>query len=361
MADGQAQGVHFSVGKIPVLIRPAFFFICLFGALWGQQPVQIAEWAAIVLVSVLLHELGHAWTMQAFGFAPRIELHALGGLTFWPTGARPRAGQRLLVSVAGPGIQLALGGVVWLLARYGPLGQWPWVVEQLLWVNWGWALINLLPIVPWDGGNTLDSAIALKWGPQPKVVGAVSMVFGGLVVGAALLTKNILLGYLGVVGLTQGWQRYRYKPPSAEDLVAAAKDGRLPPELMPLVVEGLMKSGRPDQVRELLMRKLSAGPAIAPAELRAAQQIVTTLFEQGHYAETADLCGRFFTETQHAEQAVNAACAFAKLGQPDEAMIWLEKAISAGFKDRASLEQDEDLASLRARPDFQALLAIRSP
>jgi hypothetical protein len=121
-----------------------------------------------------------------------------------------------------------------------------------------------------------------------------------------------------------------------------------------------MEQGRPDVVRELFGRRITAGKAISPEDEKIAQTIVTTLFEQKHYPECADLCGRFFTETGHAVQAVNAASALTKLGDLDGAMGWLEKAVAAGYADRASLAADEDLAPLRERPDFQALLTIKS-
>jgi tetratricopeptide (TPR) repeat protein len=59
-----------------------------------------------------------------------------------------------------------------------------------------------------------------------------------------------------------------------------------------------------------------------------------------------------------------AAGAFARADQPDEAtadadraMVWLRKAVAAGYRDRAHLVKDKDLDALRAREDFQALLA----
>ena len=43
--------------------------------------------------------------------------------------------------------------------------------------------------------------------------------------------------------------------------------------------------------------------------------------------------------------------------EADRAMVWLQKAIDAGFKDLASLKKDTDLAPLRGRPDFEKLVA----
>ncbi len=53
--------------------------------------------------------------------------------------------------------------------------------------------------------------------------------------------------------------------------------------------------------------------------------------------------------------AYNAACGFARAGQPDRAFAWLEKAADEGFDVLASLSRDEDLESLRSDPRFSDL------
>ncbi len=53
----------------------------------------------------------------------------------------------------------------------------------------------------------------------------------------------------------------------------------------------------------------------------------------------------------------NLACAAARLGDPGEAMRALESAVDRGFSDAAQLRRDEDLASLRQRPEFRQLVA----
>ncbi|MBI3843749.1 MAG: tetratricopeptide repeat protein [Planctomycetes bacterium] len=53
----------------------------------------------------------------------------------------------------------------------------------------------------------------------------------------------------------------------------------------------------------------------------------------------------------------NLACGYAKLGKADSAFEKLGKAIDEGFGDRRTLEDDSDLASLRADPRFAQLVA----
>jgi hypothetical protein len=67
---------------IPVKVDP--FFLLVVGFLgYGriEQPVFLVEWIVVVLFSILIHELGHAFTVRAFGLSPKIELYGMGGLT----------------------------------------------------------------------------------------------------------------------------------------------------------------------------------------------------------------------------------------------------------------------------------------
>jgi len=57
----------------------------------------------------------------------------------------------------------------------------------------------------------------------------------------------------------------------------------------------------------------------------------------------------------------NAACALARAGRKDPAMDFLQKAVDAGFKDRALASRDPDLDPLRKHPGFQPLLDRMAP
>jgi adenylate cyclase len=51
------------------------------------------------------------------------------------------------------------------------------------------------------------------------------------------------------------------------------------------------------------------------------------------------------------------ACVYALLGQVEQAIDCLEKAVQHGFGHKGWLENDSDLNSVRSHPRFQALLA----
>jgi tetratricopeptide (TPR) repeat protein len=52
----------------------------------------------------------------------------------------------------------------------------------------------------------------------------------------------------------------------------------------------------------------------------------------------------------------NRACSLARVGRADEALAALRSAIKNGFDDARFLLADDDLASLRDRPEFQRLV-----
>jgi dienelactone hydrolase len=53
----------------------------------------------------------------------------------------------------------------------------------------------------------------------------------------------------------------------------------------------------------------------------------------------------------------NLACGFALLGQPEKALDYLERAVSAGYGIRSRIADDEDLASLRSLERYQKVLS----
>jgi ATP-dependent Clp protease adapter protein ClpS/Zn-dependent protease len=153
----------------PVTVEPAFFLVSVLTA-WGDWQHGL-PWVLVVFVSVLAHEFGHAAAAARLaGASPTIELVAFGGVTRWtagPEGVSWR--QRIAISLAGPAAGFTLGAFVFAVAEGARLRHLT-VVKQLLWVNIGWTLVNLLPMLPLDGGNVLAALVERDRAGRGRVV-----------------------------------------------------------------------------------------------------------------------------------------------------------------------------------------------
>src|SRR4029079_3345516 len=123
----------FSVFGFPVHIHWFFWLntALLSGRLDAKSSAQVqalVSWVAAVLVSIVIHDLGHAFVMRHYGARPHIVLYALGGLAIPDRGVR--GGQALMCSLAWSLVQIAVGfGASYLLSHSRGDSWW---VQQLL-------------------------------------------------------------------------------------------------------------------------------------------------------------------------------------------------------------------------------------
>ncbi|HEX6286814.1 MAG TPA: site-2 protease family protein [Acidimicrobiia bacterium] len=155
--------LRFRLFNMPVTVRGSFIVIAaLIGFTGVGDAAQTVAWVGIVFVSILVHELGHAFTARAFGSEVSIELNGLGGLTRWATSqGQLTPGRRALIAAAGSATGLLFGGAVWLVAaQFGPYRSLTaFILQSLVYVNVFWGLLNWLPIRPLDGGHLLESLL----------------------------------------------------------------------------------------------------------------------------------------------------------------------------------------------------------
>jgi Zn-dependent protease len=225
--------LRFRIGSVPVRVDPSFLVMTvLFNVGLAQRDVRLlVMWGAIVFGSVLAHELGHAAVGLAFGLRPEIDLHALGGTTSWTAGrGHPVSwAKRIAISLAGPLAGMVTGTVVLALGalRVFPQLTWPTLPSvgdalflrvdaatlgecAFLWllsVNFGWGFLNLLPMLPLDGGNAVMNA--LHWatgghGERPARV--LSMVVALLAAAISALAGQWWPAILSAWFLSMNWR-----------------------------------------------------------------------------------------------------------------------------------------------------------
>lgn len=230
--------LRFSLAKIPVRVHPFFWIMAVLMGSSSGNLLQLLVWVVVVFVSILVHELGHAFAMHRYHQLSRIVLYLGGGLTipepvWW--GSRwlnvslgPM--EEIVISLAGPlagfffaGIVIlaavALGGSATIGLWFGflplpmvwlPAGGWVAneIVSALIWVNVFWGLINLMPVQPLDGGNVARHMLVKidPWGGVQKSLW-VSVIAGGLVaILGIFLFKSMYIIFLFASLAVQSYQ-----------------------------------------------------------------------------------------------------------------------------------------------------------
>lgn len=147
----------------PVTVLPDVWLIVGFYVLTGLDRGDLVgslTFAAAVFASILVHEAGHAVVAEGLGMGPTsITLHAFGGLTRHRPGPPAR---QLLVSLAGPGVGLLLGGLLWVSAAAWQATALEQLGMVMVSINIFWSLFNLLPMYPLDGGQALASVLLMR-------------------------------------------------------------------------------------------------------------------------------------------------------------------------------------------------------
>ncbi|HEX3769291.1 MAG TPA: site-2 protease family protein [Polyangiaceae bacterium] len=206
----------FRLGRIPVTVLPAFFAVALglgLGVL-ASGPSFIIAWMAIVFVSVLVHELGHATVGMAFGLEPRIALHWMGGTTSWAPHERPLATwQRIAISLAGPCAGFLTAAVIYFVIGRTSLpgtALGAFVYGQALYVNVNWGILNLVPMLPLDGGNVMAHALnGLTKGRGERPALIVSIAVAALLVPVAVVYRSWWGGALAFSFAASNWNKLK--------------------------------------------------------------------------------------------------------------------------------------------------------
>jgi Zn-dependent protease len=353
-ASGKPQLRLFGV---PIRIEPVFFvIIVLLGIGPGTDATLLAGWVAIVFFSVLLHELAHAVAFMAFGSKPSIILYGLGGVT--TAEAPARRWQSIVVSLAGPVVPLVLVGLPALVAaesEWARESEHQWVLLHMaVWVNVWWGLVNLLPLVPLDGGHVAEEIVGPKAARVLTIVIAVPIAvyavrqdvpFGAILAGlCAYQAWGQLRGPQRAAGraaehsmsLTVAPDRRwadgarLFAAGRADDALAAlAAAAHAEPPPPPAVVM-IGDSGLAAPLVERLLASPGERPPVAVAE------IASGLLSAGRHRAAADVAERLARDPRSPalrEWAGSAAAlAWEGAGDPERAARWAAWAAELGPK-----------------------------
>lgn len=148
---------------VPIQIGGSIIFILLFYISFSGTPRDIAYdviFVVILMGSILLHELGHAWgcLIQSVP-VKRIMLHGAGGFCE-RTRSATRYEQELIVAM-GPLVTLALWALATLAGDVMHAAELSnanviWGLDTIAWVNIYLFVFNMIPLQPLDGGKLFE-------------------------------------------------------------------------------------------------------------------------------------------------------------------------------------------------------------
>lgn len=225
--DRTPYDLNFSFFGFAVRVHPLFWLVSLLMAA-ERDPKLILIWVVVLFPSILIHEFGHALAFRYYGTRSRIVLYSFGGLAIpegaYGVGRSRRSGLstttgQIIVAFAGPAAGFVLAGLAMValvlvqrevifeprlpFVDFSPSFRSPWVnafVADLIWVNIGWGLVNLLPIFPLDGGQ-ISRAVFISLNPihgeQQSLTLSIAAAIGMALYGITAWQSTFVLIFFG--------------------------------------------------------------------------------------------------------------------------------------------------------------------
>lgn len=175
-----------TLGSTDLIIHPTMLLYMGYALLCGH-----GDFTIISMLSILLHESGHALVSYIFGQPPVcIEITPLGAVMKLEDEARLRPIKRTIMLLAGPAVTLTLCCAAYMLAKRRMIS--PEQARLLFMSNLSILLLNLLPALPLDGGRLLSLLLGQLC--SISVVHKVMQGIGG-VLGTGMIALNVFASW----------------------------------------------------------------------------------------------------------------------------------------------------------------------
>ena len=365
-------------GKISVTVHPSFIIVAVvIGLLFSRSLAGALLWLVVVFVSILVHELGHALTALACKQHPRIELVAMGGVTYYE-GRNLSFAKKFLIVLNGP----LFGFLLFLIASY--LAWLPSLAALapffllLQGVNLFWTIVNLLPVMPLDGGQLVRVVLERFMGVRGlRYSFLVSAVFAVLCSLFFFFIRQMLPGAFFFLFAYQNYDSYR----STRSLVASDTSDELKVQLAhaeKVLADGdkqkaitlfadlrskasqgmiysmasqylaFLESERGHRHEAFLILKDTVGE-LAPD---AISLLHTLAFEEKDFSLVKNLASECFQIHPSVDTAVRYACAEAIEGNALSAIGWIEAAREEGLENMVEVIAMPYFDPIRSDPAF---------
>lgn len=369
-------------GKIPISIHPLFWLIAFFiGWMWTLTLSGALLCVLVILVSVLFHEFGHALTAMLFGQKTRIELAAFGGFTY-REGRKLKLWEEFLVVLNGPIAGFLLFLLAYTIYRHTAIENnlLLFVVKFTFVANLFWTIINLVPVLPLDGGHLMSIVLEAIFGFK----GVKIAIIAGLVIAISIsifffAMGMFLIGALFLILTFESFRSLRYykiftekdRDTDLQQLMRAAdgdfQEGRAEAALTKLeevrrrTKEGILytmatqemaeiyrNQERYEEAYELLLpiRKTLSGDTLSLFHFLA--------YVNGDYQTVTQIGNKCFQDNPSYDTALINALAYAVLSKAEPSVGWLECAMREGLPSVSQVIKREEFDAIRSDPLFRS-------
>lgn len=379
---GVALGRMFRLAGFPVHVRPGFLmFMALIVILYGDR---FGLWlAASLAVFTLIHELGHAMAARRAGAQAEISLDFLAGYaSYVPTRELSRA-EHAWISFAGPAIQIVTSVAVLAVMGVNPTDSTSFRASEATLAIW-WAgpmigLMNLIPVLPLDGGNILLNGLDRLLPGRAMRLTTWFSISVTAAMAVLLLTSPRYRGlgvFVAFLMITQFQLLFANRPvQSPWDAASAALRGGKTRRARRLLTAALTQPATeqsPTPVR-LSDDEAAALVDVLPEPLPRGEPwneyvLANLLVRLGRYEDAAHYAADGYERHPHALGAATVARAAAALGDDETAIGWLRAAAGAGAGAGTSsaglatvIDSSPELVNLRRHPDVVAIRRTLTP
>jgi Zn-dependent protease len=175
---------------IPVRLHWSFSGLIVAALAWGYWKGGTLGLAILgvmllgLVMSVVLHELGHALAARRYGIGTaHITLYPFGGVAAIESMPED-PDQEIVIALAGPAVNFALAA----LAGWVWLGTDHYLAQAYVLTNLVMGVFNLIPAFPMDGGRVLRAVLAKSMGflPASRLAVKIGRVFAWAFLGLAV-------------------------------------------------------------------------------------------------------------------------------------------------------------------------------
>ncbi len=368
-------------GRIPIIIHPFFWVLALLiGVLNSQSWIGILVWVGVIVVSVLVHEFGHALTAVFFKQKARVQLIAFGGLTSYE-GPKLSFGKQFLIVFNGPLFGFFLFLAASFLLRYNwssyPVIFFGLKITQV--ANLFWSIVNLLPVIPLDGGQLLRIALEARFGIQGfKASLLIGSVIAVLFSFYFFVIQAFLVGAIFFLFAYQSFDSWR------KSRIASDQDRNEENKDLFLKGETLLHEGKEEEARQIFQEILDKNKKGILA-IQASQYLALLCMKEGkkkeayelllqckdhvesdlkcllhrlsyefeNYAIVAELSQECYQIAPSQEMALRNARSFAHLKQGQLAGGWLKAAASYEKLDLSTILKESQFEALKNDQEFK--------